>query len=110
MLFVGHAFVEHRVVRERTDPFRMATEGGLRDALVLIGGRVGNERSISALDLARNLPAADDSVLYGLDLDADRNCRTAARFPSRRVYRYSWDPARSAGALEPLDCPANVPR
>ena len=46
--FAGHAVIEQHVIRERMDPFTRAATANLPPALVLIGGRVGSARSMSA--------------------------------------------------------------
>ena len=79
--FVVHAVIEREVIRERMDPFTHGAAPGLRQALVLIGGRVGTARSMAAFDLTRNGIDYSGSVLYGLDLGEAEHCaptRTAA--------------------------------
>lgn len=103
--FATHAVIEHQVVHERLDPFRMAQDAHLTNALVLIGGRVGTERSMAAMDLTRNgTTFTDDPVLYGLDIGPAENCRVASAYPERTPYLYVWDHAASKGALAPMVC------
>jgi hypothetical protein len=102
--FVVQARTEHQVIVERMDPFLQATAAGLRDALVLIGDRVGSARSIAPSDLTRNGIDHDGPVLYGLDQRDDRPCDWARRVPGRRPYLYVWDHANQRGALAPLAC------
>jgi hypothetical protein len=104
-----HAWGEHTVIVERMDPFTRARGAGLRDALVLIGDRVGSRRSIAASDLTRNGIDADGTVLYGQDQADDRPCDWARQVSGRRPYLYVWDHTNGHGTLTPLSCPA-VPR
>jgi hypothetical protein len=103
--FATHAVIEQRVIRERMDPFTRAAAADLPPSLVLIGGRVGSERSMAALDLTRNGIDNSGRVLFGLDLGEDRHCAPAFRLPNRRTYLYVWDHARSTGLLQPVECP-----
>ncbi len=100
--FAMHAFIEHRVISERRDPYNMAA--GLTDALVLIGGRVGTERSMGALDLTRNGIEHSGTVLYGLDISEEANCRLQAAYPTRELYRYTWNTAERRGVLTRVSC------
>jgi hypothetical protein len=104
VLFVLHAMREHEVIRERTDPYTTVAEARLRNALVLIGGRIGTERSMDARDLTRNGLARTGSVLYALDLGQERSCFLSRQYPGRTPYVYTWDAARDDGELRPLVC------
>jgi hypothetical protein len=101
-----HAVIERQVIVERMDPFTQAERAGLRDALVLMGDRVGSRRSIAPADLTRNGIDYNGSVLYGLAPADDRFCDAARRVPGRRPYLYVWDHAAAKGALTPLECGA----
>jgi hypothetical protein len=103
--FSMHAVVERKVIRERMDPYTMAAAAGLRDALVLVSGRVGTARSMAALDLTRNPVDHQASVLYGVDPGEDKRCAPTARLPGRTTYLYAWDPLTSRGSLLPVVCP-----
>jgi hypothetical protein len=103
--FVVHAVIEHRVVRERMDPYTMATAAGLHGALVLISGRVGSARSMAAFDLTRNDLDLRADVIYGLDPGHGARCAPAARVPGRASYLYFWRAAAARGVLEPIVCP-----
>jgi len=83
----------------------MAAAAGLRDALVLIDGRVGTARSMAASDLTRNPVGHRASVLYGLDPGEAQRCAPTARVPGRTTYLYTWDWLASRGSLRPLVCP-----
>lgn len=102
--FVAHAAIEHRVIVERSDPYRAAEEAKLRDAVILMGDRIGTERSISVTDLTRNGIDYSGSVLYGLDLGLAANCALAARL-GRRAYTYGWDHDRRRRVFGPVSCP-----
>jgi hypothetical protein len=106
LALAAHAWSEHRVIVERMDPFTRAREAGLRDALVLIGDRVGSRRSIAPSDLTRNGIDADGPVLFGQDQADDRPCDWARQVPERRPYLYVWDHEQGYGMLTPLSCPA----
>ena len=102
-----HAKVEHDVIVERMDPFRQAAAAGLRDALVLIGDRVGSRRSIAAADLTRNGIDYQAPVLFGLHLDDARHCPPGDLVvPGRQPHLYVWDPAAAQGRLMPIRCNA----
>lgn len=103
--FVVHAGIERRVVRERLDPFTMATAAGLHGALVLISGRVGSARSMAAFDLTRNDLDLRADVIYGLDPGEGARCRPAARVAGRATYLYVWRASEARGVLAPLVCP-----
>jgi len=109
--FAVHAVLEREVVRERTDLYADARAAGLENALVLIGGRVGTDRSMAAQDLTRNGIDYSGSVLYGLDPGAAAHCEPGARLPGRTTYLYVWDQAEEDGDLRPLSCqpPSAVP-
>ena len=102
----AHVWGEHTVIVERMDPYTRARDAGLRDALVLIGDRVGSRRSIAPADLTRNGIDADGPVLYGQDQADARPCDWARQVPGRRPYLYVWDHANGHGTLTPLACPA----
>jgi hypothetical protein len=107
--FAVHAVVERGVIVERMDPFTRSQQAGLSNALILMGDRVGSERSISPADLTRNGINTDGPVLYGLDQGDDRPCEWAVRVPGRRPYLYAWDHVRHHGTLTPLSCIGQVP-
>lgn len=107
--FVAHAVIEHRVVRERMDPYDMVAASGLRQALVLIDGRVGTLRSMAAFDLTRNGLDHHGSVLYGLDPGAGAQCAPGVSMPGRTTYLYAWNRAGSYGTVRLLECPSRAP-
>lgn len=107
--FAVHAVLEREVIRERTDLYADARAAGLKNALVLIGGRVGTDRSMAAQDLTRNGIDYGGSVLYGLDPGPGAHCAPAARLPGRTTYLYVWDQAAEDGALRRLSCPPPAP-
>lgn len=102
---IAHAVIERRVVTERMDPYRMASAAGLAEALVLVRGRVGTWRSMSARDFARNGIDHDGDVLYALDIDPETNCQLRTAYPTRTLYLYEWNAAARRGTLEPIVCP-----
>lgn len=102
---VAHGIIEERVVDERMDPYRTVREAKLTNALVLVGGRVGTERSMAADDLTRNGTVFSGNVLYGLDISPEENCRVASAYPGRAAYVYVWDRVMGRGTLEPVVCP-----
>jgi hypothetical protein len=104
----AHVFIEHRVIAERRDPYQIAAAAGLADALVLIGGRVGTTRSMGTLDFTRNGTSYDRSVLYGLDMGPEENCRAHDAYPDRALYLYSWDVVARRGVLTPVSCARSV--
>jgi hypothetical protein len=102
--FGAHAAIEGRVTRERSDPFSLAAQAKLRNAVVLLNGRVGTLRSMDAADLARNGISYSGSVLYGVDQGDPTNCRYRTQLGDRALYRYTWDPAAGQGVLTPVLC------
>ena len=104
LVFVAHAVLEQRVIRERTDPYTRVAEAGLNRALILIEGRVGTRRSMAGYDLTRNGIGDGGPVLYGLHATTAASCAAAARFPDRPAYVYRWSRADRRGELTPLQC------
>ena len=86
LAFVAHTLTEQRVIRERMDPYTMASAAGAARALVLIHGRVGSMRSMAAEDLTRNGIDYDAGVLYGLDPGEGGRCGIADRFSDRVAF------------------------
>lgn len=103
---VIHADNEQDVIEERMDPFHAARRSRLRNALVLISGRVGTERSMAAEDLTRNDIAHRAPVLFGRDLGVPGACGPGESLPGRQTYLYRWDPALDRGTLYPIACGA----
>jgi hypothetical protein len=97
----GLAWYERRVVTERTDVYTQVRTQRLQRAVVLLAGRVGTLRSMSALDLTRNAIGFTAGVVFALDRPGDER-DLASRFPGHRFYRYRWDPRTSRGWLEPI--------
>ncbi|MCC7240618.1 MAG: hypothetical protein IT180_01725 [Acidobacteria bacterium] len=104
--FAVHAVIERQVIVERMNPYAEVHGAGLRNALVLIGGRVGTDRSMAARDLTRNGIHYSDSVLYGVDPGEVARCTSRARIPGRATYLYVWDRVTEDGTLRPVACPA----
>ncbi|MFH1680896.1 MAG: glycosyltransferase family 39 protein [Candidatus Eisenbacteria bacterium] len=101
--FPRHVIEEHRVVRERSDVFRLVKEEGLRNAIVLLGSETGVIRPMPVHDLARNGVDLDGEVLYAWDLGKEKNLKLRERFPLRSFYRYTRPESDPRGALERLD-------
>jgi hypothetical protein len=99
-----HAEVEHAVIAERMDPFAQVAQKDLRDAVVLLGGRIGSRRSMAAVDLTRNGIDYDGTVLYGLALGDEQHCGRMRSLPGRQPYLYVWDHLEGVGILTPLRC------
>jgi hypothetical protein len=99
-----HAEVEHAVIAERMDPFAQVAQKDLRDAVVLLGGRMGSRRSMAAVDLTRNGIDYDGTVLYGLALGDEQHCGRMRSLPGRQPYLYVWDHLEGVGILTPLRC------
>jgi hypothetical protein len=97
-LTAGHAFHAEEV-RQRREPYRLAAEQGLDDAIVFIGTRSG---TMLASDLARNGTRFDGPVIFARDRGS-LNAELVARHPGRRIYRFAFDPARGRGRLLPYD-------
>jgi hypothetical protein len=103
LLVAVHASQVRTIIRERTELFRRVEADNLKNAVVLVTGRVGTARSMGPLDLTRNGIHYSGSVLFGLDRGEDENCRLA-KVLDRRVYVYAWDAERRSGGLSPLHC------
>ncbi|MGE0464201.1 MAG: glycosyltransferase family 39 protein [Vicinamibacterales bacterium] len=104
--FGVHAALEREVIRERSDVYADAKAARLSNALVLVGGRVGSDRSMSAQDLTRNGIDYNASVLYGLDPGPAAHCLPGARLPGRTTYLYVWDHIEEDGELRRVACPS----
>jgi hypothetical protein len=101
---VTHAVTEERVIRERMDPFTLAGQARLHDAVVFMDGRVGTTRSMPARDLTRNGLTYDRPVLYALDAGAPLDCEVMTLYPGRSAYRYVWDVGQRQGMLTEMPC------
>jgi hypothetical protein len=104
LLFAAHAMQERRVIRERMDVFRQASNARLEDAIVLMSGRVGTARSMDVKDLTRNGIDYASPVLYALDRGDQEDCRLLAAYPTRSLHRYTWDAVQRRGSLTPIHC------
>ena len=58
---------------------------------------------MDARDLTRNDFAYENRVLFALDQGVS-TCETAAAFPGRALYRYTWNVETRQGELTPLHC------
>jgi hypothetical protein len=108
--FVAHAVVERRVIRERMDPFRQATEARLSNAVVFMKDRIGTARPMRARDLTRNGLTYDGPILYAIDADASADCEVMTHYPGRSAYRYVWNVEQRKGDLTAIDCVAGPAR
>jgi hypothetical protein len=105
LVFVVHADIERRIIRERMGPYAAVAAARLERALVLIEDRVGTRRSMAGYDLTRNgIDAAAQPVLYGLYLNGPSGCAAAARYPDRPAFVYRWNVKTSSGHLAALEC------
>jgi nucleoside-diphosphate-sugar epimerase len=97
------------VITERRDVFARVADEQLKDAIVLLAGRVGTARSMDVRDLTRNGIGYSGRVLYALDRTPAENCALAAAYPHRSMYRYTWDATERCGHLSRIPrmaCPA----
>jgi 4-amino-4-deoxy-L-arabinose transferase-like glycosyltransferase len=96
---VGWLYSRTRVhagqARERMQPFELARQQGLRDAIVFIAPSGSGD--MVARDLTRNGLAFDGPVLFVLD--GVSNAEVMARFPNRSAYRYQYDASTGTGTL-----------
>jgi hypothetical protein len=99
LLIAVHASQVRNVITERSDVFSRVKDAGVRDAIVLLSGRVGTARSMDARDLTRNGISYSAPVLYALDRSEAENCALAQAYPRRTLYRYSWDAIERRGRL-----------
>lgn len=105
LLLGAHAWQVRTIIRERSDLFASVEANHLRNAVVLLNGRIGTVRSMDARDLTRNGIDYTGSVLFALDRGHDENCRLAQALDGRSFYVYAWDRLRGFGQLSPLHCP-----
>ena len=98
-LLAWHVRVESRVIRERQEPYRLAAEQRLNQAVVLVSTKSGYERPMNIMDLTRNGTGFSGSVLWALDFGPD-NRRLMDYYPDRTFYRYRFDRLRRAGTIE----------
>jgi hypothetical protein len=103
VLMAVHLQAAGEIVRERQDPYLAAGAAGLDNAVVLLSGRIGTQRSMDARDLTRNDFAYKNRVLFALDLGVS-NCEVAAAFPGKSLYRYTWNSVARQGELTALRC------
>jgi hypothetical protein len=107
-LALVHAHIEQRVVRERSEPYRLIAEQQIDHAVIFMASGSGWTRPMSAGDLTRNDPDRSDRVLYVHDLGSE-NARLMRAYPDRSYYRYRFDPITRRGALDPLPPPGGLP-
>jgi 4-amino-4-deoxy-L-arabinose transferase-like glycosyltransferase len=86
-------------VDARMQPFTLAREQGLRDAIVFIAP--GGSGDMVARDLTRNGLSFDGAVIFVLDRGPENNAAVLARYPGRAAYRYDYDRALRRGRLAP---------
>jgi hypothetical protein len=109
-VFAVHAWIEHRVVNERMDPFERSASAHVAPAILFIKGRVGTSRSMPAEDLTRNGTTYSGGVLFALDLGMEENCRTLTQYKGRSGFIYTWDEPSRSGSLRQIACKAEGPR
>lgn len=94
----GRLGLEHRVVEERQAIYNEVERAGLKNAIVLISGKVGSIRPMPARDLLRNgLNVNDRDIVYAHDL-GERNRELMALYPGRNIYIYSDIPQMNASS------------
>jgi hypothetical protein len=84
-----------REVRTREEPFRLAAEARLSNAIVILGA--SGAGGLDASDLVRNSPSMDGEVLYvrsSGDIDAVHKA-----FPTRSIWRYSRPDPSTPGQI-----------
>jgi hypothetical protein len=96
-----HAWVEHRVILERGEPYRLVAEARLTNAMIFLEGRIGATRSMDVRDLTRNGLDYSRPVWYVLDLGAE-NARLRRSAPAKAAYRYEYDRLTARGRLAGL--------
>jgi hypothetical protein len=97
---VGWKGVQHRrEIHHRTEPFRLARQMHLHDALVFL--RTGSGE-MEPKDLLRNGVGFDGPVLYALDL-GPRNREVLRLHPHRACYLFEYDPLQESGRLTAYD-------
>jgi hypothetical protein len=104
-LFAWHAGVESRVIWERQEPYRLATQQQLERAVVFVSTKSGATRPMAIRDLTRNGVEPTGQVLFVRDLGPE-NARLMRYYPDRSFYRYRFDRDFRSGTLEPV---VNVP-
>ncbi|HMM75028.1 MAG TPA: hypothetical protein PJ986_04925 [Gammaproteobacteria bacterium] len=99
LVSIGPAlFAYHHQIERRQEPFRLAAERGLVDAVVIVDRQI-NDGMITE-DLARNGATLDSSVLFarrGTNADELKEA-----FPSRSIWLYTASPGESQGRLDEL--------
>lgn len=92
------AKVEHEVIVERTDMFYQVKANKISDAVILISNNIGTKRPMHFLDLTRNDPDFNNSVLYALN-GGKLNEKLFNYYPNRKFYKYRYFPEINAGKL-----------
>lgn len=90
----------YTVVRERQDPYKLAAEAKLDDAIVLLKSPSGLASAMNIYDLARNTPGLRDPVLYANGLETDVTALRKA-FPNRSIWIYERPADSALGTLRP---------
>jgi hypothetical protein len=88
----------HRQVEGRQEPYRLAMEKRLSNAIVII--RQSSARGLSAQDLARNDPTLQESILFARATTAPEDLRRV--FPQRSIWTYDRDDPEQPGRLVPV--------
>jgi hypothetical protein len=102
----GTLALHHRIVWERRDPYRLAAEAELRDAVVFLASDSGVRQRMPAFDLVRNGLDADRRDVVFAHWREDRVGDVVARWPSRSLWVYRRDDGQVRGRLERLAAPA----
>ena len=96
---VGWLYSRGRVhaeqTRERMQPFELARQQGLSQAIVFIAPSGSGD--MVARDLTRNGLSFDGPVLFVLD--GVHNAEVMNRYPNRTAYRYQYDAQTKTGSL-----------
>lgn len=89
---------EHRVVVQRKDVYTKVEEGGISNAVVLIGEGTGPMRPMSRKELARNDKGYKNDVLYAID-QKERNALLLKYYRNRTFYYYVREEDEASGRL-----------
>lgn len=88
------------IVAERQDPYRLAADAALSNAVVIIESGAGAVSSMQPYDLNRNFPPLDAPVLYASGPAASPSA-VRAKFPERDIWIYRRPPGAPSGELIP---------
>lgn len=100
MPFIGYR--ENKIIKERTDLYRIVNESGIDNAVVLVSSGTSVIRPMPIGDLIRNDKLYQNQVIYARDLGPE-NELLFSYYNTRTFYRYIRDLNQPKGKLIPIN-------